>query len=194
MGRLQALGGVEATPQVVKAAGQTVTPQGVVAAFPIPPPPRHFPDEGLLIILDQVRDPTNLGTILRSAEAGGCAGVIALEGSADLFHPKVVRGGMGVHMRLPLRGEAAWTEVDRLIQGRQVYVAEAHGGIAYDTVNWIAPAALIIGNETSGPSAEARQRGQGVTIPLLGPTESLNTAVAASIIIFEAARQRRWHR
>jgi TrmH family RNA methyltransferase len=192
LARLQAPAAEEATPEVVQAACDTVTPQGVVAAFAIPAAPRLLPERGLVVILDGVRDPGNAGAILRSALAAGCAAVLATPDTCDLFGPKVVRAAMGAHARLALGADLAWPAIRELVAARRIYVAEAATGLAYDEVDWRQPAALVIGNETEGPRPEALQGAAGrVSIPMPGRAESLNAAAAASILIFEWVRQTR---
>jgi len=177
------------TPQVLRSVSDTVTPQGVVAAVPFPERPPQ--GEGLLLVLDRLRDPGNCGTILRTAEAAGVRAVYLSPGSVDPFSPKVVRAGMGAHFRLALR-VASWAEIAAEVAGRQVLLAEARAGRPYDQVDWTLPTALILGGEAEGAGAEARALAAGVvSIPMAGAAESLNVAVAAGILLFEALRQRR---
>jgi TrmH family RNA methyltransferase len=178
------------TPRILDSVADTATPQGVVAAVPFPElSPRP---EGLVLILDQLRDPGNCGTILRTAEAAGVGLVCCAPGTVDPFSPKVVRAGMGAHFRLPLRAAADWEDVSGAVVGRQVLLAEAHGGRPYDAVDWRRATALIVGGEAEGASEQARQLASDrVSIPMAGTAESLNAAVAAGILLFEALRQRR---
>jgi TrmH family RNA methyltransferase len=175
-------------PPILDGAAGTVTPQGVVAAVPFPDLlPRS---EGLVVVLDQLRDPGNCGTILRTAEAAGASLVYCAPKTVDPFSPKVVRAGMGVHFRLPLR-VAGWGEIARALAGHQVWLAEARGGRPYDAVDWCGRTALIVGGEAEGAGEEARRLATGlVAIPMAGGAESLNAAVAAGILLFEALRQR----
>lgn len=176
---------------VFAALSETTTPQGIAAVLPLPHLdwPRH---PSLLLILDGVGDPGNAGALVRSAEAAGCDGVIFAPGAVDPFNDKVLRAGMSAHFRLPIRVCSTWGAVDALLPGEMVcYLADAHALHAYDEVNWQAPSALIVSNEAHGPSAEAKQRGKAIAIPMRGGIESLNAAIAGSVILFEAARQRR---
>jgi TrmH family RNA methyltransferase len=177
------------TPAILDAIADTVTPQGVVAAAPLPePPPR--PD-GLILILDQVRDPGNCGTILRTAEAAGAQRVLCAPGTVDPFEPKAVRAGMGAHFHLPIR-LASWDEIVAACQGLQVLLAEVQGGCPYDQVDWRLPTALIVGGEAEGASHEAKRLASAlVSIPMAGSADSLNVTVATGILLFEALRQRR---
>ena len=175
---------------VFAAMTETVTPQGVLALLPMPRPP--LPQTlSLALVLDGVRDPGNAGALLRSAEAAGADLVIFGPGSVDPFNDKVLRGAMGAHFRLPLRVAEEWSVIRTHLAGLTCYVAEAGQGIAYDRVAWRQPAALIIGAEAGGPSPAARLLCQPVHVPMHGATESLNAAIAGSVILFEAARQRR---
>jgi TrmH family RNA methyltransferase len=164
------------------------TPSGILAVVP-------FPDLALpaaptlLLILDGVQTPGNMGTMLRTAAAAGADGVIVASGCVDPFNPKVVRGGMGAHFRLPLQ-KMGWNQIERAVAGMGVWVASADSPTIYTTVNWQQRAALIIGNEANGPSAQALRLATGVAIPMAAAVESLNAAMAAGIILFEAARQR----
>jgi TrmH family RNA methyltransferase len=170
---------------------ETVTPQGILAVVPFPerPAPQH-PE--LVLIVDAVADPGNLGTLLRSAEAAGVELVLLSEGTADVFNPKVVRGGMGAHFRLPMRWGMRWEDIAGAVQGLTVYLADVRGERSYDEVDWRRPAALIVSSEAHGPSPAARRLAhEAIYIPMQGQTESLNVGVAGSIILFEAARQRR---
>ena len=189
---LQELEGLQAeqvsTP-VLQSVSDTVTVQGVVAALPLPEP-KAVAADGLVVVLDGLRDPGNVGTILRTAEAAACVAVMATPDTADLFSPKVVRAGMGAHFRLPLFPECEWAQLNDLLAGRNVYLAEASGEIPYYTIDWTRPAALVVGSETEGFRPDALRCATGrVSIPMPGRAESLNAAVATSIIIFESVRQ-----
>jgi TrmH family RNA methyltransferase len=178
------------THEVLAAITETVTHQGVVALVRIPslPPPT---DPSLMLVLDRLRDPGNAGTLLRSAAAVGVDLVLFGPETVDPYNDKVLRAGMGAHFRLPLRVCADWAEIRSALVECAVYVADAGGATTYDEVDWQQPSALIIGGEANGPGDEARQMATPVAIPMDGGTESLNAAMAGSIILFEAARQRR---
>jgi TrmH family RNA methyltransferase len=173
---------------VMAACADTETPQGVLAVVPMV---RLDPRAGLILVVDGVRDPGNLGTILRSAEAAGAGQVLLAPGTVDLYNPKVVRGGMGAHFRLPASA-LDWPEIAERMVGRRVWLADAAGEVAYDAVNWTMPSALIVGGEAAGAGAEAEVLAGGrVSIPMVGGAESLNAAMAATVILFEVARQQR---
>ncbi len=189
--QLNAVPHEEVSPAVMRSLTDTVTPQGIVAAVPIPQPPQELPPAGLAIVLDSLRDPGNVGTILRSAQAAGCVAVLATPDTVDFYSPKVVRAAMGAHVRLPLLPDLPWHALERLLGGRNIYVADAHAPTPYFAVDWTPPSALVIGSETEGPRPEAQRCATGrVSIPMPGRMDSLNAAVAASIIVFEAVRQR----
>lgn len=174
--------------EVMRAMADTRTPQGIlaVAAFP----ELEVGESHLSLVLDGLRDPGNLGTILRSAEAAGVGEVLTVGGTVDVFGPKVVRGAMGAHFRLPVRADCSWDEVRGGLQGRQVLVADARGETPYYEVDWSQPSVLIVGGEARGPGAEARRLCTGtVSIPMRAGVDSLNVAVATSIMLFEAVRQ-----
>ena len=189
-----AAGGCEClpcTPQVFGTLAGTVTPQGMVVVLPLPnrPLPQLL---NFVLVLDGVRDPGNAGALLRSAAAAGVQAALFGPGCVDPFNEKVLRAGMGAHFRLPLRVCSQWPQVEQIVGGRlALYLAEAGAALAYDAVDWRQPCALVIGGEAAGAGAEARAAATPISIPMHNAVESLNAAVAGSVILFEAARQRR---
>jgi len=192
----------EASERAIQAAANTEHPQGIVAAFSIPtwelPARREQPP--LALICDNIQDPGNLGTILRTAEAAGVTAVLLTPDSVDLYNPKVVRAGMGAHFRLPTFPDLSWQNIGTLLSELAIppgilYATDADALTAYDTVDWTQPSALIISNEAHGPSPSARafskRAGGFISIPMQGDAESLNAASAAAVLLFEASRQRR---
>jgi RNA methyltransferase, TrmH family len=177
-------------PQLMAAMSGTSTPPGILAVLPWPE--LAWPNQPtLLLILDNLRDPGNMGTIIRTAAAAGVDGVLLSPGCVDPFNPKVVRSSMGGILRLPLQ-PARWAEIAQQTAGLAVYLAAGEAKQVYTAVDWLPPSALIIGGEADGATSEARSIKQtAVAIPMARHTESLNAAVAASIILFEAVRQRR---
>lgn len=157
------------------------TPAGLIAL--VEGPVEKEVVSGVTVVLDAVQDPGNAGTILRTAEAFGVASVVSLKGSVDLFAPKVVRASSGSVFRVPLRRHCTWQDVQ--LGKRPVFVSTVRGGVAPGSVDWSAGAVLVIGNEGKGVSAELLGVGTAVSIPTVG-VESLNAAVAASILIYEA--------
>lgn len=178
------------TDKVMRALSDTVSPQGILAVVPFLGLP--FPENPwLVLVVDRVRDPGNLGTILRSAEAAGANQVILTPATVDVYSPKVVRGAMGAHFYLPIATRASWSEMAEALEGRQILLAEAEGEKVYYEVDWTKPSALIVGSEAEGAGQEAgRLATERIVIPMQGRAKSLNVAVAASVILFEAARQR----
>jgi TrmH family RNA methyltransferase len=166
-------------------------PQGVLAVFPWPEIPVPETQTPLVLVLDRLRDPGNFGTLLRSAAGAGVSAVYLTPESVDPWNAKVVRAGMGAHFRLPLLpfNEAA-VALRETLPLRAATAANAP--VAYDAVDWTQPAALIIGGEAEGVSPQlAAWASEAVAIPLAASVESLNAAAAGSILLFEAARQRR---
>ncbi|HEX7557247.1 MAG TPA: RNA methyltransferase [Leptolinea sp.] len=172
----------------------TSTSQGIAAICRIPE--IQLPSKmDFVIIADQLRDPGNLGTLLRTAAAAGAQAVLTTPGSVDLFAPKVVRSAMGAHFHLNCF-ELGWDQInnDFLRDARiplNSYVAATDGNIKFWDCNFTLPTLLVIGGEAEGASDKAfefaRQR---ISIPMPGNFESLNAAVAAGILIFEVVRQR----
>ncbi len=187
--------GFELSPEVMHKISDTETAQGILMVVPqtaIPLP--STPD--LVLILDQLRDPGNCGTILRTAAAAGVQLVFNTPGSADLFMPKVVRAGMGAHFRMCIRQED-WAEILHFCRPSsgtrlKLFLSESGGGKDLWQANLRNPLALIIGGEAEGAGTEARQAADElIHIPMPGHFESLNAGVAASILLFEVVRQRR---
>lgn len=175
---------------VMKALSSTVTPQGILAVVAMPELSPSA-DPWLVLVVDGLRDPGNLGAILRSAEAAGVGQVLLSPGTVDVYNPKVIRGAMGAHFRLPIHADVSWSEVIEAVGRRPVWLADAHGEHVYHEVDWIPPSALIVGGEARGASTQARALATSrVAIPMQGGAESLNAAVAAGVILFEATRQR----
>lgn len=178
------------TDAVMAAMSDTETPQGALAVLPQTPLPLP-PAPSLLLILDGISTPGNLGTMLRTAVAAGADGVILAPGSVDAYNPKTVRGSMGAHLRLPIHS-LDWADIGRVVSGTAVWAAVVNEGVDYTAVPWTQPSALIIGSEAWGISKAGLTLATGrLTIPMAAHTESLNAAMAAGVILFEAARQRR---
>ena len=175
----------------------TVTPQGVLGVVQMP---EYSLDEMLqhdrhsYIILDDVRDPGNLGTIMRTAEGAGMSGVIMSRGTVDLFNPKVVRSTMGSIFRVPYYYvEEVWELIRELQSGEiPVYGTMMEGKLLYDEPDYAGGAGIVIGNEANGISSQVLQvLTEGIRIPMEGKLESLNASVAAAVLMYEMSRQRR---
>lgn len=181
----------EVTPEVMRQASDTPAPQGILVVLSLRSLP--LPEAASLVFIpDGVRDPGNLGTMLRTAAAAGVDAVLLPSGSVDPFSPKVVRAAMGAHFRLPvhtLEWDALREEVMRL--GLHVYLAAAGEGTAYTRADFRRPLALIIGGEAEGAGSQGKDLAvERVHIPMPGGSESLNAAVAAALLLFEVVRQR----
>ena len=174
---------------VLSFASDTQQPPGIVAVFAIPKPPIPQPSTRVLI-LDAVREPGNLGTILRTATAAGVELAILAPGCVDPYNSKVLRAGMGAHFRIPVV-EASWPEISSFCQDLTIYASSADSATEYTAVDWQREWALILGNEARGVSHKAFSVAQEViSIPMSDTSESLNVASAAAVLLFEARRQR----
>jgi TrmH family RNA methyltransferase len=180
---------LEVTDEIMRDISDTQQPQGILGVFPMPTP-AFPPDASRIVILDSIRDPGNLGTILRTSAAAGVQAVLLSPTCVDPYNPKALRGGMGAHFRVPVI-EADWERIARYCYNSSIYLADSEGDLAYDAADWSSPWALIIGGEADGAGREALGLAQHrVYIPMAAATESLNAAIATGIILFEAARQR----
>jgi len=191
VGQLEAKGvEVEAVPdRLLQSLSETETAQDLLAVLDYNPLP--IPDDlDFVLIPDAIRDPGNLGTLLRSAAAAGVQAVLIPPETTDAFAPKVVRAGMGAHFRLPIHA-LTWEAIRLHLRGLIVYLAEAGGGLACWQADFRSRLALIVGGEAQGASAQAGKiAAQRVCIPMPGKTESLNAAAAGAILMFEVVRQR----
>jgi TrmH family RNA methyltransferase len=169
-------------------AAETESPQGVVAIAEAPEHSfEHLKEnwKGVVVVLDGVQDPGNVGTILRTAAALGAIATVALPGTVDLWNAKVVRSGMGAHFKHPAFS-TTWTELDafRARTGTTVLAAEP-GGETVSTVTRVPRVALIVGNEGAGLSSDAKARAhRTIALPLSSDVESLNVAVATGILLY----------
>ena len=184
---------LEVSREILDALSDTENSQGILIALPVfslpPPASLHFG-----VILDNLRDPGNLGTILRTCAAAGVQRAWLTPGCADPLAPKVVRAAMGAHFHLPI-AEAGWdtlqAELKHGAPAPRVWVTDIEVGQPYWQADLRGPTVLVIGSEASGVSAEARALAGGrIHIPMPGRAESLNAAAAAAILLFETVRQR----
>jgi len=178
----------EVAGDLLQKVSDTETPQGILAvlefsSLKIPASPNF------ILIPDQVRDPGNLGTLIRTAAAAGVQAIFLPDETADAFAPKVVRAGMGAHFRLPIH-VLTWDQIRESTKDLQVYLADMEGKPFWET-DLRKPLALIVGGEAEGASEEARKLAtQKISIPMAGNVESLNAGVAGSVLMFELVRQR----
>ena len=201
---------------VFDAMSDTKTPQGVIAVvkqftytlgdllnagIPVKNSEAVFRENGasgtgapLLLLLEDLQDPGNLGTILRTAEGAGVTGIVMSEGCVDIYNPKVIRSTMGAALRMPFvyADDIRVTMEQLQRRGISVYAAYLSGSVEYTEPDYRSAAAFLIGNESRGLKRETAERADArVRIPMAGKVESLNAAVAASLLAYEAARQRR---
>lgn len=150
--------------------------------------------EPFLMVLDNLQDPGNLGTVIRSAEGAGATGIIMSKDCVDIYNPKVIRATMGSIYRVPFCYVEDLPDVVRSLKDKDItsYAAHLQGKNSYDLENYQKGCAFLIGNEGNGLREEVtKQADTYVKIPMQGQVESLNAAIAATILMFEAARQRR---
>jgi RNA methyltransferase, TrmH family len=184
--------------KLLESISYTKTPQGIVLLASRPETSRqHFTstqsESPLIVVMHRINNPVNVGAILRTAEAAGATGAIATKNTSDPLSPKSLRGAMGSAFRLPIWLGPTYEEALSWCAEHKIKTicADLDASSAYDDVDWSGPAALILGPESSGLSAaEIANANTAVKIPMQGLAESLNVAVAAGILLYEAARQR----
>lgn len=172
------------------------TPQGIVAVVPTP----RMSDDGfshhdatpLVLVVDRIQEPGNLGTMLRTALAVGVTGVALVHGTVDPGHPKAIRASAGAVFGLPLAVYSPDTLVGKLRMHNMHLVAlDVHGDVSIYDVPWSEPTALLVGHEAHGPSERLLgEAGTIAYIPMPGGGESLNAATAVAVSLYEALRQR----
>lgn len=175
--------------EVFRSLSDTVTPQGVLAVVKQPSwtlEQLSFENGCRLLLLDDIQDPGNLGTILRTAEAAGVDMVIMSEGCADIFNPKVIRSTMGSIFRLPFVTDDLVSVIEMLkTEGVTVYGAALEGSSDYREVEFSEKTAIVIGNEGNGISGNVLNAvNEKIRIPMKGQIESLNAAVSAAILLY----------
>lgn len=173
----------------------TRSPQGILAVLKIEPPELHEArfSNGIFILLENVRDPGNMGTIIRTADAAGFTGVIATGGCVDVYNPKVLRSTMGSVFHLPVYFYEDTIDAIKLLKANGIRIVASHlscESTIYQTDLKI-PTAFVIGSEAEGISRKVEAEADLlVKIPMPGRAESLNASIAAGVIMFEAVRQR----
>lgn len=194
--KLQTTGYEVVIDPLFRKMSDTQTPQGILT---VARQPQYELEEllqqpdPLFMVLEGLQDPGNLGTIFRTGEGAGITGVIMSDQTVDLFNPKTIRATMGSVYRVPF---AYTTDIGELIEELhkrkiRTYAAHLKGNACYSKCSFREPTAFLIGNEGNGLSAEAADRaGSYLKIPMEGQVESLNAAVAAAILMYEAHRQR----
>lgn len=181
---------------VFDAVAETVTPQGVLAIVRMPEYSleRMLAAAGTLVLLENLRDPGNLGTIIRTAEAAGVSGVILSRESVDIYNPKVIRSTMGAVYRVPFLYAEDFMAMLHQLREEKVTLLAAHlkGEKSFDKADYSGKVGILIGNEANGLSdAAADLANEKVRIPMAGSVESLNAAVAAALLMYEAFRKQK---
>src|SRR5258705_1987895 len=184
--------------KLLESISYTKTPQGIIVIARRPDTSearlsQQISDVSLLVIMHEINNPVNVGAILRTAEAAGVTGVIATMNTTDPFSPRALRGAMGSAFRLPIWTGPSYTEAINWCNQRGVVsvCADPDTGVSYTDVDWTESSALILGPESTGlTDEETRSARQTVRVPMHGSVESLNVAVAAGVLLYEAVRQR----
>ncbi len=186
------------TDAVFSHVSDTQTPQGILCLLRMPSYELDTllaeRENGLWLVLESIQDPGNLGTMLRSAEAAGAAGVIMDKTTVDIYNPKTIRSTMGSIYRVPFVITESIADAISALQAQQflVYAAHLEGSVVYDEPDYTKKTAILIGNEGNGLKEEtAALADQRIRIPMMGQVESLNAAMAAGILLYEAQRQKR---
>ena len=195
--KLNRLGFETVSDEVFAKISDTRTPQGMLMV--LKRPSYDLEDmlkssDPLFVILENLQDPGNLGTILRTGEGAGITGVIMSGGTVDIFNPKTIRATMGSIYRVPFTYVTDMSETLERLQkcGISTYAAHLKGNDCYDSFSFRGPTAFLIGNEGNGLTKETADRAKHyLKIPMEGRVESLNAAIAASLLMYEAHRQRR---
>lgn len=195
--KLERIGYETVSSEVFRKMSDTRTPQGILCVVK-----RQETDlerllaaeNPLLIVLEDLQDPGNLGTIVRTGEGAGVTGIVMSTRTVDIYNPKTIRATMGSIYRVPfVCAENLCGAVERMLEkGIRVYAAHLAGENYYDNLNFRQGTAFLIGNEGNGLSRELTERADSLLkIPMEGSVESLNAAVSAALMMYEARRQRK---
>ena len=191
--RARAAREITVTPEVFAALTQVPAPQGILGIAPRPaaaPLTEAAGAQTLVVVLDAIQDPGNVGTIVRTALACRATLVVACGPTADPFAPKALRASAGAAFLVPIGFAAGPEEAEAALRsaGIRVVVADAHAEAAATQATWARPLALVLGSEAAGPAPVWRAHGAAaVRVPVLGPVESLNVAAAAAVLLYQAA-------
>ena len=188
----------EVSESLLATVSYTKTPQGIIvlARRPVSGKEMLATTKGapqLLVLMDGINNPVNVGAILRSAEAAGATGVITTGDSSDPFSPKALRGAMGSAFRLPIWTGASYQEALNWCAQQQLKTVstDIKAEKLHTEIDWRVPCALILGSESTGlVAAQVEMAAEQIRIPMHGEVESLNVGMAAAVILYEAARQR----
>ena len=182
-------------PGVMERVASTVTPQPLVAVVSYATTPLDaVGGTGLVLVCADVRDPGNLGTIIRTADAAGVDAVVCCDGTVDPTNPKCVRATAGSLFHVPVVDAVTVADTVAALSARgfTTVATVVRDGTDYAAFDWTGPVALVLGNEAGGlPDDLVATLDVGVTIPMAGRSESLNVSVSAAVLCFEALRQRR---
>lgn len=187
----------EVSDEVFRKISDTITPQGILCVnrqYHYLPEDILKRENPLLLLLEDIQDPGNLGTMIRTAEAAGIDGIIMSKNTVDIYNPKTIRSTMGSIFRMPFYYTQNLPETMEVLQkkGIKIYAAHLKGEFSYDKADYKEASAFLIGNEGNGlKKATADLADCYMRIPMDGQVESLNAAVASVILMYEAARQRR---
>ncbi len=191
---------VEVSAAAMRAMSDTPAPQGVLGICRMPAfsAEEIFSGNGgrprLLLLLENIQDPGNLGTMFRTAEGAGCDGIILSRGCVDPYSPKVVRSTMGSLFRVPhlVAEDFAGAIAGCRQRGVRLFAADLRGAVDYDTADYTGSCGFLVGNEGNGLTEEtALSADARIRIPMGGQLESLNAAMSAGILMYECRRQRR---
>ena len=194
--KLQQVGYEVVTPEIFAKMSDTQTPQGILTVLKRQ---EHTLEELLaqpnpcFVLLENLQDPGNLGTIIRTGEGAGITGVIMSAGTVDIYNPKTIRATMGSVYRVPFLYADDLAEVmDKLHEkGVHTYAAHLKGEVFYDSFSFKEPTAFLIGNEGNGLTKKLADKAESyLKIPMEGQVESLNAAVATALLMYETHRQR----
>lgn len=182
---------------VFLSVSDTKTPQGILSVIQ----QFHYEPEDILkqkkaqiILLEDIQDPGNLGTIMRAGEGAGISGMIMSKNCVDIYNPKTIRSTMGSIFRVPFIYTEDLKDIIKILRKEEIKVYAAHlmQSQDYDRLDFTKPSAFMIGNEGNGLSEELSNMADAyLKIPMSGQVESLNAAIAASILMYETSRQRR---
>ncbi len=195
--KLNTVGYETVTDEVFKKISDTKAPQGILCVlkqYAYTLDDLFKKKNPVLVLLEDIQDPGNLGTILRTGEGAGIDGVIMSRETVDIYNPKVIRATMGSVYRMPFIYVNSLTETIDLLQkkGISVYAAHLKGKNYYDSFDFVKGTAFLIGNEGNGLNKETADKADSyLKIPMEGKVESLNAAMATGLLMYEAYRQRR---
>ena len=161
------------------------TPERQLAELVLPPDP-------LIVVLQRVEKPGNVGAVVRSADAAGLSAVIVADGGTDLYNPNTIRASLGAVFNIPFVSAASVEVLDWLrASGFQILSARVEGAVRYDRADYLGPTAVVLGSETSGLSDDwSGSHVTSVSLPMLGVGDSLNVSATAAVLFYEALRQR----